>query len=107
DGDFGDVGELGFQDYVVTGDNSLEITIPPDYITGAPVNARFRLYPTGGMPEPTGGVSDGEVEDYAWQFTPSAITLAVLTAGPSAPWGGLALLGVLVLGFVVWRRRRR
>jgi len=107
DGDFGDVGELGFQDYVVTGDNSLEITIPPTYITGAPVNARFRLYPTGGMPEPTGGVSDGEVEDYAWQFTPSAITLAVLTAGPSAPWGGLALLGVLVLGFVVWRRRRR
>jgi len=107
DGDFGDVGELGFQDSVVTGDNLLEITIPPAYTTGAPVNARFRLYPTGGMPEPTGGVSDGEVEDYAWEFTPSAITLAALAAGPSAQWGGLALLSVLGLGFVVWRRGRR
>lgn len=107
DGDFGDLGELGFQDSIVTGDNSLAITIPSVYTTGAPVNARFRLYPTGGTPEPTGGVSDGEVEDYAWQFTPSAITLAALTAGPSVQWGGLALLSVLGLGFVVWWRRRR
>ncbi|MBN1921455.1 MAG: S8 family serine peptidase [Anaerolineae bacterium] len=39
--------------------------------------------------------------------TGSAVTLATLATGSTALWSGLALLGVLGMGIVVWRRKRR
>ncbi|MBN1921454.1 MAG: S8 family serine peptidase [Anaerolineae bacterium] len=108
DGDFDDAGELGFQNIVSTGANPLAITIPGDYATGDPVNARFRLYPGNGFqPTPTGGAANGEVEDYTWLFSPTAVTLTALAAGSGMLWSGLALLGVFGLGIVVWRRKQR
>lgn len=108
DGDFDDTGELGFQDLVATGANPMAITIPPDYTTGATVNARFRLHPSNGFqPTSTGGAADGEVEDYAWQFSPTAVTLTAFAAGSGALWGSLALLSVCGMGIVAWRRKQR
>jgi hypothetical protein len=45
------------------------------------IDARFRVYATSqnladAAPSPTGGASGGEVEDYTWDFTPLAVTLA-------------------------------
>lgn len=39
--------------------------------------------------------------------TGSAVTLATLATGSTALWSGLALLGVLGMGIVVWRRKQR
>jgi len=68
-------------------------------------NARFRFYadePT--TLSPTGEGEGGEVEDYHWEFGPTAITLKTLSAGSGVPLavviGGVALL--FFLAGVAW-----
>lgn len=84
-----------------------------------PVNgtyyARFRLYPVDGnnlcttTRTPTGEASGGEVEDYQWGFSPTAVTLAGISASSAAspvamPLGIVTILGVLLGGIVLVRR---
>lgn len=81
--------------------------------------ARFRLYPrvegacTGVTESVTGEASDGEVEDYFWEFAPNAVTLTALAARSSSgfPAGAAAaalvfLAGGVAIGGVLVRRRR-
>ncbi|HNT78146.1 MAG TPA: GEVED domain-containing protein, partial [Anaerolineae bacterium] len=50
---------------------------------------------------------DGEVEDYAWEFTPNALATHTLRGNGGALWGGLLLLGSgLVWSAAAYRRRR-
>ena len=84
-----------------------------------PVNgtyyARFRLYPVDGnnlcttTRTPTGVAPGGEVEDYQWGFTPTAVTLSGISASSAAspaalPLGIVIILGVLLGGIVLARR---
>ncbi len=65
DGDqtFGGANEqIAIQQNVVTGDNVVTFTVPPDARQGQTF-ARFRLSSMGGLP-PNGGAPDGEVEDH-------------------------------------------
>lgn len=114
DGDFGDTGERILLDYAVTnnGGNPQTITFDvPDGTFGGgsnTFNARFRLYgsSTNSLAQSTGLASDGEVEDYQWNFTPTAVTLTSFTAGATGPGVELAwetAVEVGVLGFNVWR----
>jgi len=82
--------------------------------------ARFRLYPRDGngvcsgvTESVTGEASDGEVEDYFWEFAPNAVTLTALAARSSSgfPAGPAAatlafLAGGVAIGGVLMRRRR-
>ena len=64
DGDWDDVGEQVFTDEaLVSGINSLTISVPLDATVGTATVARFRVDSTGGL-LPTGAASDGEVEDH-------------------------------------------
>jgi hypothetical protein len=66
---------------VSAGANVLTFTVPAGYATGAPVFARFRLYPSQpSLAQPAGLVTNGEVEDYYWTFAPTAVTLNNLSA---------------------------
>jgi len=90
-----DAGDVVFSDQsVANGTNTLSITVPASgYTTGTALYARFRVCDSAGVCNAaTGDVATGEVEDYFWQFGPTAITLSSL----SAQSGGASLL--LVLG---------
>ena len=81
--------EIFLDQAVTNGVNALAFTVPAGTFDGVPpnrvFNARFRLYSssTGGLAGPTGYSSNGEVEDYQWTFTPTAISLLDLTAQPA------------------------
>jgi hypothetical protein len=57
----------------------------------------------------SGYVTDGEVEDYKWEFGPNAVTLSAIDAGPAlAGWPAFALVVAMVAGgagLFVWKRR--
>lgn len=69
------------------GQHVLTIVIPNNgtYHTGDMLFARFRLYPSNpGTPLPTGYSTNGEVEDYRWEFdTPTAVTLTGMNVSGS------------------------
>lgn len=82
--------------------------------------ARFRLFPrdsngacTDALDSPTGAASNGEVEDYFWEFGPTTVTLTRLAATSAAGFpAGLTLAtlaflaGTVAVGGVLVRRRR-
>jgi hypothetical protein len=83
--------------------------IPSNYVTSKAVAARFRLYDgMPSMPSYFGVAVGGEVEDYRWTFSPTAVTLTNLKARSTSadltiPLILLALMsGVTVVLF--WRR---
>ena len=120
DSDFDDDGEQIFDRQAVTsGANALDFPLPFGAASGSPVfYGRFRLAPDldadGDCSDQaaidlTGLVSGGEVEDYEFNFTPTAVRLSKLetrTGENGMPWP--ILLGVGLLGFVgcvlLWRR---
>jgi hypothetical protein len=70
DGNFDDAGETVVYGDVVSGTNSLTVTIPAGFPEGS-LYSRFRLYD--GAPlqaSPLGLADGGEVEDYYWDYTP-------------------------------------
>ena len=82
-----------------------QITVPSagSYTEGNSVFVRARVFPSGGAPGGTldltdyvGLASDGEVEDYLWDFGPNAITLNEINiiAGTNS---NLQTVGVIVL----------
>lgn len=118
DGDIADTGEQVFaNEYFTDGQTrSISFSIPVS-IDGATLSARFRLYPgiqsgVQALPSFDNGAAGGEVEDYAWAWSPTAISLLDFAAQPArpAPQVGLyILLTALVLlaaGLYVARRRR-
>ncbi len=112
DGDFNDAQERVLVDRAVTNGSQLVTFDVPNGTFGSTDRTfyvRFRLYPTStnGTAQPTGLVTNGEVEDYRWTFHPNAVKLVALTA--RTPLSPLLLLGaflVLGLGVYRWRRRR-
>lgn len=106
DGGFAPTTELVMAQSVAVGVNVITFTVPATYTTGTPLVARFRLYAS--APEdlaPTGPAAEGEVEDYDWTFTPTAVNLHGVTAINRRwhLWVGMLMLGVLIL--VIERRR--
>jgi len=110
DNDFDDAGEMIDFGMLSAGAHTLNLTIPSSYVTGREVFVRFRLYqsaPT--SPSSRGVVYGGEVEDYYWPFTPTAITLREFNLRSNNGFSLLAiLLAALLLlsGLVFWRVRR-
>ncbi len=101
DGDFEEAGERILLDRAVTnGAQTITFDIPGGTVFGT-FNTRFRLYPasTDGRAQTTGLIEGGEVEDYQWVFSPTAIDLLNLeTRMPDKTLSGLLLLLLLGLG---------
>jgi protocatechuate 3,4-dioxygenase beta subunit len=109
DGGFGEGEMINFGE-LAAGVNPLTLIIPDSYTTGNPLNVRFRLYETEPTdPLPTGFVIGGEVEDYQWLFSPTAVTLAAITASTAASTGLLLSMLLLIIALfgvtAVWQRR--
>jgi hypothetical protein len=103
---FNGSGEQILLDFPVnSGPQLIQFDIPAGTFSGSGSNvifyARFRLYQssTNGLAQPTGLVVNGEVEDYQWSFTPTVISLRLLTVNASS--GGFVGLLVLVIGGLV------
>ncbi len=114
DGDFNDANEKVLVDRAVTnGSNTITFDVPAgtfDGSTNKTLNARFRLYPTttNSTAQPTGLVTNGEVEDYQWTFKPNAVSLIQLQARSVGVQPYLLLgLGALTLLFSRRCFRRR
>ncbi|MFQ5421740.1 MAG: GEVED domain-containing protein [Anaerolineae bacterium] len=109
DGSFG-AGEMVTFGTVSAGTNSLSMSVGAAY-GGGSINARFRLYDGNpGTPTPTGIAFNGEVEDYQWNFGPSAVTLQGVAVQNTAvpPVLILVLVGLLAMGTaVLWHSRRQ
>lgn len=106
-------GEKAVAQNVVAGVNNINLIVGT-YNPGSnpTLNARFRLYasePTfgpNGTETPDGGAAAGEVEDFAWSFSPTAITLQSLNLLNPFAWGLGVLLGLVsVTGWALWRRK--
>jgi hypothetical protein len=78
-------------------------------------NARFRLFrscPTTPAGAYIGTTSDGEVEDYQWSFTPTAVTMQEFQARSPFrldSWliGLAAVVALLGPSLIIWRRRKK
>ncbi|MGD1993025.1 MAG: SdrD B-like domain-containing protein [Anaerolineae bacterium] len=84
DGDVFDAGERVVFGDVVSGTNLLTLSIPSTANPGTTLFSRFRLYDRAefNLVGPTGMATNGEVEDYQWSFTPTAVDLVSFTATP-------------------------
>ena len=105
-GSFDNPSERVVDQAVTAGSNAISFAIPGSYVTGTTVNARFRLYtaaptlvPTSAA-DPIGDVSGGEVEDFIWQFGPTAVSLQSFNAGQQSV-AILLTLGATLLGMML------
>ena len=74
-----DAGEQIASSFTLSGGpDNIDFLVPADATTND-TWARFRVSTAGGLP-PTGDAPDGEVEDYALRFSPTAVTLASFEA---------------------------
>jgi subtilisin-like proprotein convertase family protein len=98
---------------VNNGSNTVNLTIPVSFNESGVLDTRCRLYetePTGiaSTETPNGSTGDGEVEDYRWTFSPTAVTLQQAdtnAVGRPVAWAVAPLLLVTLVG-LLWRRRR-
>jgi hypothetical protein len=97
-------------------DQTRSITVPSSgYAVGDPVYSRFRICDASGdcdaVDTTDNDVLNGELEDYYWQFGPTAISLTDLSAHPkpAANMSTFAVIGIaaLVAAFSVKRKRLR
>ncbi|MGC9397573.1 MAG: SdrD B-like domain-containing protein [Anaerolineae bacterium] len=114
DGDFRDADERALLDFVVTdGVQTITFDVPAGTFGGSTnltFNTRYRLYAnsTNGLAQPTGLTSNGEVEDYRWQFTPNVVTLTTFTADSVVlPMALAALILPFMAALQLLRLRRR
>jgi hypothetical protein len=114
DGDFADAGEKILTDQAVTNGSISAITfaVPasPACYPGT-CNARFRLSTASGTGI-TGSAADGEVEDYAWNFGPNAISVSSASVNsepdaalPDIVIGLFILVGLATTGWFFRKRR--
>jgi uncharacterized repeat protein (TIGR01451 family) len=102
------------------GANVVQITVPNNsvYAVGRSVNVRVRAFDPANLPggsldagDFVGFATNGEVEDYRWNFGPTAVTLNSLAARAEA--GALPLLLMFVLMgagavlLITWAKRHR
>ncbi|MBN1314765.1 MAG: hypothetical protein JXA42_04835 [Anaerolineales bacterium] len=107
-----DSGERVLFGNVNAGPNTLSLLVPSDgsFSTGDPVYARFRLY--NGVPAEInsyGLATNGEVEDYLWTSSPTAVTIKSMSVAPLPSINYVWLPVMLLLGtllLVVSVRRR-
>jgi extracellular elastinolytic metalloproteinase len=104
-------GERIVDQAVTLGANSVVFSVPLSYVTGASVQARFRLFdsePFGPLSNAaaTGAAANGEVEDYAYAFTPTAISLQSVQVGRGWVWP-LAVVGLVAAATLFWFTRRQ
>ncbi len=109
-GSFGG-GEQPFSEVrLANGSHTLNFTVPNNGFHSGFLNARFRLCSAAtNCNTSTGAADDGEVEDYRWQFGPTAVSLqniSVASHSPILPALAAALL-LLVVGGGVLRYRRQ
>jgi len=89
----------------------LTLTLSPNYPTS--FYARFRICNAiNQCDSPTGNAPNGEVEDYFWSFSPTAVTLSSFDADSSSTTGlflagGLLVITLLLAGFFLNRERVR
>ncbi len=112
DGAFGS-GERVLLDRAVTnGTQNIKFDVPAGVFGGAgmvTLNVRYRLYAssTSGFAQPTGMINNGEVEDYQWAFTPTAVTLISFEArAPVSSWPVLAFLLAGLAAYALLHRLR-
>lgn len=117
DNDFADTNDQIFDDQSVTnGTNSLTISVPSssDYTVGNDIFVRFRLCDSINTCDNTtdgNEVTGGEVEDYFWKFSPTAVSLQSFSANnssstlPVAAVLGLVVLALVSVGFYVVRKQ--
>ena len=117
DGDFADSGEIIVdRQPVVVGTNSFTFGLPAGAADNATFYARFRLVPDidgdGSCTDQAaiglrGQVYNGEVEDYEFNFTPTAVTLSDISARPQTNSALLIVAaGLLLLVGASWAVRR-
>ncbi|MBK8984726.1 MAG: ExeM/NucH family extracellular endonuclease [Chloroflexi bacterium] len=110
-----DAGEQIFTNEAVgEGQQTLTFAVPPApaCFSSNPCRARFRLTETAddGTRAPvaaTGRATTGEVEDYAWSFTPTAVSLQSFTTQPTLLVWPLLLTALLGIGITAFALRRR
>jgi hypothetical protein len=115
DNDFGDTSEQIFTNLIVgNGVNSdLTFTIPTGTTFPNTFSARFRVCQTNtgttGCNSLTGETTNGEVEDYRWSFSPTAVTMNSASTGLADSGGPLVatLAMVLLVGASVVIARRK
>ena len=106
---FADSGEQVLSDYSISnGDNqSVSITLPSSgTYTNQSKYARFRICDASGECNTVSAtnVTNGEVEDYKWEFGPTAITLNTLTASSNLPiiWLVVGIAVLLFIAGITW-----
>jgi hypothetical protein len=92
-----------------SGTHTLPVSVPNNgsYTTGRSLYARFRLYGADPLtPTPNGYTAGGEVEDYYWLFSPTAVEVTSLkaTASSGTPWAALLLAGLIFLAAASLRK---
>ncbi|MEI2608782.1 MAG: GEVED domain-containing protein [Candidatus Promineifilaceae bacterium] len=71
------------------------------------IPTRVRLSSIGGLSS-TGTAPDGEVEDYIYNFGPTAITFSRFVAEENTTWvaiAGTGLFALVSIGIILYRRR--
>ena len=118
DGIFGSGEFYAFSGLTAGSLNTVQLTVPGSsvYTVGTPVNVRVRAFDPASLPggsldggDYVGPAANGEVEDYQWNFGPTAISLASLSVGVDGlPFWlvGLSLVLLLGVGVLLWYRRR-
>lgn len=111
-----DPSDLIFSNQEIPVGQTIAISFPiPTWVNfnSAQFNARFRVYDAEqlarALPQPTGGFLAGEVEDYSWSWSPTAVTLASFNGsdkGETAVWPLLALFIVTLSGLALRRREQ-
>ena len=106
-------GERIVDQAVTVGNNAVVFSVPLSYTTGATVQARFRLYdsqpfaPTSNAAA-TGAAANGEVEDFSYAFSPTAISLQSFQAGANWVWPlAVSVVGLVAAATLFWFTRRR
>jgi len=112
-------GERAIAQTISAGTQAIDFDIPAGTFDGTnskSIYARFRLFEN--QPDDLdtsyyGQATNGEVEDYRWNFGPNAVTLSRFKAmGASAPLGGYTAFAAITLVMAVagmavgWRRRQ-
>lgn len=115
-GAFATPSERAINTAVVVGVNDIPLTVPLSATALTALSARCRLYDSPTEPfgplvaDPAGAGIGGEVEDYNWGFSPTAITLQEIKVAGNAAAPLLLSLAIilLVLGSAWgWRRREQ
>lgn len=117
DGDFSDSGEQVVTNAAFSAGETriLNITVPVS-VNGVTLQARFRLYPDlqnkpQAAPSFDNGAAGGEVEDFNWGWTPTAVGLVQFSAQSAntarLPWLVVLAGGLILLAGAVLRLRGR